>query len=162
MQVNKSQSEESKIMIFDKTRSSMRECLVLILFITAFLPFHLAYSTVLQQETISTVDQESIPIEKFQERIRFDRWYNALFFHSLYEQGNLDWQQMPDVYAEALDILQHPQVHGERVLDLMERELIIKHAADSRGITVEPSLVEGLLSKDLAQLSSIESVDEFF
>lgn len=140
-----------------------RKCFMLAFGIAMLFNIHPVYSTsYLQlQPIISTVNQETISVEKFKQQYQFSKWADALFIRTIYEQGDMDWTQIEAIYAPILNLLRDSQLYGEYLLDRMEYEIVIKQSAEQRGITVEQASIDELLQHDIDFLA-MELPAEFF
>ncbi len=150
-------------MTYPITVKSFSGYLTLLLLIILFLPLQSVSSSPCEQEiVITTINQEAISVSDFQERIRFSYWSSTLFIREVYEQGDLGVEQIETIYAPLLELLRNPDLHAEHILNQMEHELVIKHAADARGITVEQVAIDNLIQNEIALRPSFKSVDDFY
>ena len=124
-------------------RSMARSLMLLVLFsVVSLLVVQPARSALQPSQTISTVDQEAITVEAFQQRYSFERWLMAFRLRELWDTGDYEFQEFLALQAQALELMADPQFHAESVLDQMEHELVIKHAAEERNIVVDQTVVD--------------------
>ena len=70
----------------------------------------------------------------------------ALQLRELWDTGDYEFQEFLVLTSQAVNLMADPQFHAESVLDQMEHELVIKHAAEERNIVVDQTAVDELIS----------------
>jgi hypothetical protein len=107
------------------------------------------------QQTVATVNGDSISVAEFQERVRLERTV-------LNQRLNLDFGFFMDIGQDPNQLIQQdpyntwwqeltgqPELLGSRVLNEMIDEQIIRTAAEERNVTVDPAAID-------------EQVEQFF
>lgn len=86
--------------------------------------------------TVATVNGEEIALQEWQERVRFERAQRIVFLENQYDafEGNVGIIQQ--FAGQTIIELQDAELFGQNVLNTMAEEMIIRQAAQERGIRV--------------------------
>jgi hypothetical protein len=77
-----------------------------------------------------------VAIKDWQERVRFQRAQLIVSIEDLADALGQDIGQVQQFAGQQINLLEDPETLGQLVLDQMADEIIIKRAADERGITI--------------------------
>lgn len=100
-------------------------------------------------QTVATVNDERITLREWQDRVRYERAQRIIFLENQYEafEGNVGIiQQFAGQSIIDLQPLNAENL-GQDVLDLMINEVVIRQAAEARGITVTDEDVDRFIGE---------------
>jgi parvulin-like peptidyl-prolyl isomerase len=106
---------------------------------------------IVPRQAITKVDGEKIAIRDYQARVRYTRWLTADQIRSAYNSGFFTNEQLSS-YAYQLN---SPEAIGSQVLDEMEEEIIMRHAAEDLGIKVDDAAVEEQVNQYMSQFEGL-------
>ena len=126
-----------------QTRNLKIVAFIVGIMIVGVIAFGLVDQLVFQKnKPVATVDNQSIPLKDFTQRVRFERWQLIQEYISTSNMfgGN---QELSDYLLDQLTAqLDDPVVLGERVLDTMVDEVVIEQEADKLGIQLTEDELE--------------------
>lgn len=116
---------------------------VLVTVSVAILLFGLITDTVIvPRQAITSVNGDEITTGDFQDRVRFIRWQTGQQIRELYGLVGGDVNTLQQYAGNQISQLRSPVLMGSSVLEEMEEELLLKQAAEERGITVDDAAVQ--------------------
>ncbi len=90
---------------------------------------------------VATINEDSITLHEWQERVRLERAQRIIFLETQYESFG-DIGLIQQFYGQVINELLQPELLGQTVLNEMAEEVIVLRAAQERGITVTDEDVE--------------------
>ncbi len=90
----------------------------------------------------ASVAGTEVAIKDWQERVRFQRAQLIVSIEDLAEALGQDIGQVQQFAGQQINLLEDPETLGQLVLDQMADEVVIRQAADERGITISDDDVQ--------------------
>lgn len=100
---------------------------------------------------VATVNGETITLSEWQERVVYERAQRIIFLERQYEAFGGDVGIVQQIGGQAIvELVQDNEGFGQTILNQMVDELIVRQAAEVRGITVTDSDVQNRIEENFA------------
>jgi len=97
--------------------------------------------------TVVTVDDQTITLREWQERVRFERAQRIVFLENQLEAFGGDVGIVQQFGASVINELYDPQTMGQDAINNMADELVMCRAIEERGITITDADIDALLGE---------------